>query len=183
MPQTSFERAGVTGLVALGIALVVACGSRSPLDVAERPAAPLDAAAPDASLEAAVPVPVPVPVDAGREAGLLDCGVCLANQCSTKMSECIQSAPCRDTFQCILQNCLAGGGLDTPCLFKCGGGNPAGAIQALGVFQCVTQDCGSDCNPLIGALGGGDAGTKKPAPFRRALASWPELGGASEDAE
>src|SRR5690606_11396092 len=102
-------------------------------------------------------------VDAGREAGtILDCGICLVDQCSQDILACVQSPSCIQAFQCVVTDCVAGGGgFDPKCMFQCAQGDPAGALQVFQIFQCVTGECGSDCGSvlsgLLGGLGGGGA--------------------------
>ena len=111
----------------------------------------------------------------------------------------MQDAACQKTLQCVVTTCLAGGGTPSPaCLFTCASGDLQGALKIFTIFQCVTGQCGADCNALLsgllGGLGGGggggggggkDAGKKDAAagmnmsrsPFGQALVSqWPELG-------
>ena len=170
-------------LVALG-----GCGSRGPLDEATNvvlDAAPEAEPEPiDAGVEAEAPVR-----DASREAGPVACGICVLTTCGDKILACIQSDSCRAVFQCVSTTCLggSGGGLNPLCLFQCAGADPAGALAVLGVFQCITGECGADCGSLLGGLGGlgggssggngGNGGNGKGMPegFHEIFSPWPEL--------
>jgi hypothetical protein len=127
--------------------------------------------------------------------------MCLVGQCSPAILACIQSPGCISAFQCVVTDCLGGGGggggaggVNPLCLFKCAQGDPAGALQVLQIFQCVTGKCGTDCSSVLGGLlggglpgGGGGGGTKTDAgknlmspaqqQFTRAFSAWPELCG------
>jgi hypothetical protein len=188
-----------------------ACGSRGPLDDEGIP----DAAAADvAAADVSVPDPVDAtPADAGREAAPtpIDCGICLLGQCSQDIIACIASPGCREAFQCVITDCAGlgggggggGGGFDPVCLFKCASSDPAGALQVLQIFQCVTGQCGEDCGALLGGLlggglggggfpgggssGGGSSGgggkqyTPAQRQFAKAFSRWPELCGPIAD--
>lgn len=205
--------AGAVALAVTTTALAAACGSRGPLDdepVADASVADVQSA--DVSVEAEPPpVDASKPLDAGRESGtIIDCGVCLIGQCSPAILACIQSPGCISAFQCVVTDCLGAGGggaggVNPLCLFKCAQGDPAGALQVLQIFQCVTGECGADCSSVLGGLlggglpggggfpgGGGGGGTKKDAgtkdggknlmspaqqSFARAFSAWPELCG------
>ncbi len=158
--------AGAAALAVACVSLAGACGSRGPLDddpvvdasVADVQSA--DVAAVDA--EPPTTIDASKPADAGRESGtILDCGICLVGECSPAILACIQSPGCINTFQCVVTDCLAGGGgggaggVNPLCLFKCAQGDPQGALQVLQIFQCVTGECGSDCGAVLGGLLGG----------------------------
>lgn len=172
------------------------CGSRGPLDEATNVV--LDAA-PEAEpelIDAGVEAEAPAR-DAGREGGPVACGVCVLTTCGDKILACIQSEGCRAVFQCVASTCLGGngggngGGLNPVCLFQCAGEDPAGALAVLGVFQCITGECGADCGSLLGGLGGlggaggnggnggngGKAGNGKGMPegLQEIFSPWPEL--------
>jgi hypothetical protein len=174
-------------------ALVLACGSRGPLDDTPELA---DAGAADVVTTDVVEEPAPVvdagPPDAPREAGILQCGTCLVGTCSTEILGCIQSAPCRDTLLCVVQDC--GGKVDLACLGKCAT-DTAATLKIFSIFQCVTKDCGPECGDLLGGLlggglpgGGGGGGKdgkdgkdgKAMTPIARAFASFPELASRPE---
>lgn len=200
MKRSSVLRLSVgLALAAPALAAAPACGSRGPLDDTpiDAGAAAADVAVADVEAEAAPDATPDAPVDAGREAGILACGGCLVQECSEDIRKCVESPSCRATFQCVLTDCLAGGGLDPQCLVGCAAGDPSGAIRIFQIFQCVTETCGPECGPLLsgllGGLGGGgggggggagpgpgpggkqDAGGKKNAAFAKAFSAWPEL--------
>jgi len=132
-----------------------ACGSRGPLDDEPYPDASGDVVTADVEVEAASDGAADANRDAGREAGgFVACGVCLFDQCSQPILNCVQSPPCQAVFQCVVTTCLGSGGLNPSCLFQCGQGDLSGALQALTVFQCVTGKCGPDCTSVLGLLGG-----------------------------
>ena len=189
----------LTGAAAFATFLT-ACGSRGPLDIdvinvtengdggpgtmldGAVDASPLDASAHDSATTDATP---------RKEAGLIDCGLCLAQQCGAPILKCIQNTACRTTFQCAAMKCLQGGSPDLPCLLQCANGDPAGIAQLIGIFQCVAGKCGSDCTSLLGGLGGlggggggRDAGRRSlPDPsgdvrrevIAESFSRWPEL--------
>jgi hypothetical protein len=188
------HRAIAVAFATLAVACVAsACGSRGPLDdgfVIVADAAP----AVDADVEDAAPIvdaAPDVPVDAGHEAGILDCGICLVGQCQQPIVQCISSPDCRAAFQCVVQTCLSGGGgLDPTCLLGCASKSTQGALQVFQIFNCVTNQCGSDCNSLLGGLGGlgggggggggggkggGKGGFESRAPIVEAFSRWPAL--------
>jgi hypothetical protein len=169
------------GITASGFGLA-ACGSRGPLDAD----GPLDASTDAAASEVKDAAPdVAPPSDAGPEGGsIVGCGTCLLTQCSSGLATCALDASCRSTFQCVVTQCLAGGGApSTSCLASCASGNPQGALQIFQILQCVTGKCGADCTPLLGGalggLGGIGGGGPKPEPpphaFIEALSPWPTL--------
>jgi len=153
----------------LGCALIAvsACGSRGPLDADPLPdaAVAVDAGAvDDAAGDATATVDAAPIADAGREGGsIIGCGTCLVDECSQGIIQCAQDAACRQIFQCVVTDCLAGGGSPSPaCLFGCADGDIAGALKIFEIFKCVTGTCGTDCGPLLGGLlggGGGGGGT------------------------
>lgn len=197
------------GATTFGLACVVfasACGSRGPLDDELF----FDASAADvASADVVVPTEDAAPVDAGRDAppSPIECGICLVGQCSQNIIGCVTDPGCREAFQCVITDCAGiggggggggGGGFDPACLLKCAAADPAGALQVLQIFQCVTGKCGDDCGPLLGGLlggglggggfpggGGGSSGSsgggKQYTPaqrqFAKAFSHWPELTG------
>jgi hypothetical protein len=130
--------------------LLLACGSRGPLDD-EPVVAPEDAAAPDVRTTPDADVPdASIP----PEAGIASCAACVFTTCSPRILTCFESPACRAVFQCIVTTCLGGGGIQSSCLLGCGARDPAGALQVLGILQCLTGDCASTCGPLLGNLGG-----------------------------
>jgi hypothetical protein len=149
-------RAIFLGLVAF--IPLAACGSRGPLDVEIVEATEADAAVVDAVVAPAVDASDAAqahdaPIDAGHEATLVDCGQCLSQKCGAVFIECIQSAPCRATFQCVAQKCVSGGTPDPSCITKCAN-DPKSIGTVLAVITCVTSKCGPDCTSVLGGLGG-----------------------------
>lgn len=199
-----------SGIVCAGLALALvtmgACGSRGPLDADPPP----DAGTPDSGVvdDAAPDVGPPdtaAPIDAGRESGgtILECGSCLFSECSDKVLACVQDTKCRTIFQCVVTDCLAGGGSPSPaCMLGCANGDISGGLKILAIFTCVTGTCGPDCGSLLGGLlgglgggggssGGGSSGAAPPAgdagksarslpPIVKAFSHWPELCGPLE---
>jgi predicted small lipoprotein YifL len=159
----------VVAAAALALVAIAACGSRGPLDVDGPLVVATEAGEASVGQEGG-PSPgdgaadqVSPPKDAGKEGGsIIDCPVCLLQDCGQKIFACIQTPACAGTLQCVLQTCLTGGSLNPVCAFNCAQGDPAGALQVLQVFQCVTQTCGDDCGALLGLLTGGGGG--KPPP-------------------
>jgi predicted small lipoprotein YifL len=136
---------------AVAIAFALAgCGSRGPLDL-DPPAAAIDALDAEAPLDAAVR-DAPDAADA-RPPSILDCGLCVTEKCGPKVLRCIQDAPCSKALQCVGQKCL-GGDLDLQCLGQCTGGDPATALKAFEIAQCVTGVCGSTCASGVTGLPG-----------------------------
>lgn len=185
-----------------------ACGSRGPLDDTPYGGEGADAAA--SADVSATPTPIPLPLDAGADGPtgpdlppIVDCGLCLASECGQPILACVTNPTCQEAFQCVLTSC--GGALDPACILGCAKTSPAGALQLLSIFQCVTGKCGPDCGEVLGQLGGGlpgvpgtpgrdagapprpDAGRPPPpaVPARdprdgrdaleRAFSAWPEL--------
>lgn len=145
---------GLAVVIAVG-GLLVACGSRGPLDLS--PPAELDASTSDVAAPT-VDAGADATEDAGRDAGaLVNCGRCLVQECGSKITTCLQSTACRGTMQCVVQNCLAGGsqGLDPKCVQQCSA-DMQGLAEALVVLQCVTARCGDSCLSLLGGLGGNE---------------------------
>jgi hypothetical protein len=137
---------------AVAAGLLFACGSRGPLDD-EPQALAEDGGAPDAprSLDAATDAPA----EAGtvpREAGPAACAECVLTTCTPRILTCLQSSPCAAIFQCILTTCLRSGGVESSCVLGCAARDPVGALQVLGIVQCLSGDCRSAC-PVLGNLG------------------------------
>jgi hypothetical protein len=158
--------APVSALLVLS-ALAVACGSRGPLDVDIIQLAPdTDAGATpvvDSGQDATVVVdagPKPVAdtgpsVDANppREAGVVNCGLCVAQSCGSDIVTCVTDQECLGTLQCVATKCLGGGGSPDPsCFLTCGSGK--GLVQILRIFRCITDTCGPECGDILGGLGG-----------------------------
>ncbi len=169
------------------------CGSRGPLDEATNVVVDAGPEAEAELIDAAVEAETPVH-DGGREGGPVACGVCVLTTCGDQILACIQSDSCRAVFQCVATTCLGGnggGGLNPACLFQCAGEDPAGALAVLGVFQCITGECGADCGSVLGGLGGlpgsggnggkggnggnGGKGKEMPDGIREIFSPWPEL--------
>jgi hypothetical protein len=154
--------------VALGSVVISAapgCGSRGPLDdglVFLSADASIDATDDVVSSDAPSDAIGDAPKDAGHDATPIDCVQCLFSQCQDAILTCIQSQPCQQAFQCVAQDCLAGGGGPDPgCILNCASSSPGGALQVFNVFQCVTMQCGPDCSSVLaglGGLGGGGGG-------------------------
>lgn len=156
------RRLGVpAGLGSLALAALVgtACGSRGPLD--DTPFA-----APDASVDAA-PTAAPSAPPAIPEAGppvpigpdlppIVDCGLCLAQQCGQPILGCVTDPSCQRAFQCVLSTC--GGKFDPTCVLQCAKTEPQGALKLLSIFGCITGQCGEDCTDILSQLGGGIPG-------------------------
>ncbi|MDB4944971.1 MAG: hypothetical protein JWP97_4505 [Labilithrix sp.] len=185
-PRTSRPRATVSLLTLSlraavgGFTLLVACGSRGPLDddgpvvsTLDSGALPADAAdAGELPSDAATPEdgaghdgggPDGGKTDGGHDAGaeggtIVDCGSCLVGSCGTQILACVQSPSCRTTLQCVASTCLSGGTPNLGCVLGCAAGDLAGALQIFQVFQCATGTCGSDCGAVLGSLLGGAAG-------------------------
>lgn len=151
-------------------AILIACGSRGPLD--DGPIAAGDGGeggAPGSSSGALGDGATPI-VDAGRtlEAGPLACAGCVVGTCGQSIVACLGDPGCLGMFQCITTTCLGGGGdggsgglgglgsgsINATCLLGCATKNPSGALQVLQVFQCVSGTCGADCGSVLGGLGG-----------------------------
>jgi len=186
-------------------AVLGACGSRGPLD--DGITTSTDSGIQDAALDQQVVVDSALPpvVDSGFDAGtgLIQCGTCVAQQCGGTVTACLADASCRAVFQCVATTCFGlgglggegggggGGGINPSCLLGCTGSGGSGVGEALGVFQCITGDCGNACGGLLGGLGGlGGGGIPTPpspkdqptptpsqrrAIFTEAFSAWPEL--------
>lgn len=181
--------------------LAAACGSRGPLDSD----GVVDVA--DASVDASPTTTSTVP-EAGPDARpgpdlppIVDCGICLVGECSQPILSCIANASCQRAFQCVITEC--GGNFSGSCVLQCAAKEQQGALQLLGILQCVTGKCGDDCTDVLGGLGGlggsgsgGGGGTPPPtrdggrpgfspegasgardnrAAVERAFSAWPEL--------
>ncbi|MEO7113524.1 MAG: hypothetical protein ABI183_24005 [Polyangiaceae bacterium] len=195
-------------LVAFFLAAVLgACGSRGPLDddiVAVTDAGITDAITDQVSLpDVAVVDSAPPVVDAGT--GLIQCGTCVAQQCGPDVTQCLTDPSCQAVLTCVATTCFnlggiggegggggGGGGIDPSCLLGCTSSGGSGVGEALGIFQCITGSCGSQCGGLLGGLGGLGGGIPDPAPpapgsnrhvadrdrsamFEHAFSAWPEL--------
>jgi hypothetical protein len=129
----------------------------------------------------------PVPQDAGKDrkdffdvlpplpdsGPVGECVNCLQGKCGDAVNGCYNDDACMNGIQCAIPKCLdmdggfagsAGGTdlLDFTCLMECFGYNMAAMAEALTMFQCITQTCGSVCGlSLLGGFGGFGPG---PAP-------------------
>jgi hypothetical protein len=144
-------------------AAFVACGSRGPLDYEiiydTADTSTVDVAPETSTTDAASDGRADGPGDARPDLPpIVNCGACLIQSCGQQIFACIQSAGCREVFQCVTQRCLAGGAPDPQCLFQCAQSDPQGGVEVLRIFTCVTQQCGEDCAGLLGGLGGGGGG-------------------------
>jgi len=143
-------------LIAL-LPIAAACGSRGPLDIAG-PYSYADSGAGDATLQdGASSADGGTSADGGRDGGqpVINCALCVGQQCNQQVLQCIQSTPCRTILQCAVQKCLGmGGGFNPSCLAQCGTDFQALA-QVLSVVTCVTGKCGDQCLGLLGQMGGG----------------------------
>lgn len=153
------------GLFALGFVSIAAaaCGSRGPLDGVDSPTG----TTPDA--QAPVPTTTTIPDAAPpKPTGpdlppIVDCGICLIGECGEPILSCVTDPSCQAAFQCVLSECT--GGIDSGCILKCAQSSPKGAIQLLGILQCVTGKCGEDCTDILSGLGGlGGGGGGGPTP-------------------
>jgi hypothetical protein len=152
--------------------LVVACGSRGPLDIevireypdasasldaiADVPGETSDVAAHDVLADVIDAAPdVMVGPDGGP---LVNCGSCIAQSCGQQVITCITSTTCRTALQCVVQMCLTGGMPSLTCLGGCTGSDPTTQMDVLAVIGCIVGTCGSQCTGALGGLGGGGGG-------------------------
>ncbi|HEX8796585.1 MAG TPA: hypothetical protein VF765_36795 [Polyangiaceae bacterium] len=149
--------------------LVVACGSRGPLDievirevpdsgasadvVLDVPAETTDVASHDALADVVDAEPEAMGPDAGP---IPACVQCLTQSCGQQLITCVTSTGCRTALQCVVQMCLTGGTPDIQCLGNCTGSDPATQQQVLTVIGCIIG-C-PQCTGALGGLGGGGGG-------------------------
>jgi predicted small lipoprotein YifL len=146
-------------------AAFVACGSRGPLDFEVIYDTP-DTSTVDVAVDGATSTDARTDARADGQTGdarpdappIINCGACLIQSCGQQIFGCIQSAGCREVFQCVTQQCIGGGSPDPNCIFRCAQEDPQGGVEVLRIFQCVTQKCGEDCAGLLGGFGGGGGG-------------------------
>jgi predicted small lipoprotein YifL len=141
-------------VLVVALPLAAACGSRGPLDITGPYAyadsgadgtVTTDAGTTDGGADG--------PSDSGQP--IINCALCVGQQCNMQLLQCIQSTPCRTIMQCAVQKCLGmGGGFNVACLAQCGTDFQALA-QVLAVVTCVTGKCGEQCLGLLGMMGGG----------------------------
>lgn len=164
-------------LASCAAAIAVGCSSRTQIDLpfATEDASPADAAvdtdaapdAPDDALDGAGGAGGDAEPDGGTGGsgggGPVACLQCIGTSCPSAL-KCLQDSACRNGAVCVFTKCLAGGGgsgggmggIDTQCLLGCFNGDLGAGMQAFQTFQCITQQCGSDCTSLLG--GGGFPG-------------------------
>ena len=168
--RAALVRAAICVSVGAIAVAVDACGARGPLDFELYAGADSstdastsgDGALVDAA-DAVAPKDVIADVrrDSSDSGSPINCGTCIASQCGGLLTQCMANPQCLTVLQCVLFNCAAGGTPNQQCLLGCAAASPSGAIQAFGVFQCLTLTCGPDCAGLIpglGGLGGGGGG-------------------------
>ncbi|MEB2312547.1 MAG: hypothetical protein OZ921_06950 [Sorangiineae bacterium] len=85
--------------------------------------------------------------------GPIACLQCVGQQCPSAQ-DCLTNQACRDGALCVAQKCLGGGGggFDFGCAMGCFNGDWSAAMTAVQALQCVTSNCGSQCQ---GTLPGG----------------------------
>ena len=71
-----------------------------------------------------------------------DCLTCAMGFCSTEFTDCLTSTACTDGLWCAVTTCTDS--TDAVCLLGCFE-DPAGALEALALVSCVTDNCGADC--------------------------------------
>ncbi len=141
----------------MGSLVLVACGSRGPLDDS-----PSDFAALDASLGADVAFASdaradtsPTPLDAGlpdTPPSPIACAQCIGQNCSIQVQACLQSTACRNLLQCATQKCAMNGMFDPQCVAQCANNDFQAIQQAFAVIQCINGKCGSQCLALLGGM-------------------------------
>src|SRR5689334_10112772 len=140
MPPAIKSRRSPLLACAVGAALLVACGSRGPLDIGddfgETPdGGANDAAAADVNAGMDGAQDGASAMDAARDGGrtrdsgpihldsgipIVDCGACVASACGGQLAMCIQDPTCRTTLQCVVQMC---GAPNPQCVLQCAGGD------------------------------------------------------------
>lgn len=96
-----------------------------------------------------------------------ECANCLQVQCGDEINACYNDASCWGGIQCAIPKCFLGGGggaggsggggagqINFTCLLDCFDNKMSSLMEALAMFQCITQTCGADCG-LGGFAGGG----------------------------
>ena len=139
-------------------ATFVACGSRGPLDDQITPNI-VDSGIADVAVVQDSGIEDSGPPDTGFDAGQgpIQCAQCVGQTCGTAITTCLQDPQCQTILQCVATTCFGGGGgggIDPSCITGCTGGGGPGVGEALGVFQCITEQCGNPCGGLLGGLGG-----------------------------
>jgi hypothetical protein len=108
-----------------------------------------------------------------------DCVGCLKAKCANQINACYNDPACVQGIQCLVMNCLigggggagggggsgGGGGINLQCVMNCFDNKISAVMEAVAVFQCVTQQCAQHCGGqflpdggLGGAGGGGGSG-------------------------
>lgn len=86
---------------------------------------------------------------------IADCYACITGKCGQAFNACFGDPACQSGYQCVLRTCMTGGadgGINAQCAMGCFGGNMIATMEALALFQCLGQNCISQCASL------GDAG-------------------------
>lgn len=99
-----------------------------------------------------------------------ECMSCLQGECGTEINACYNDPVCIAGTQCVVTDCLLGGGgggaggsggaggqIDFMCVLGCFNNDLGSAMAAISMFSCITQTCGDNCG-LGGLAGGGGAG-------------------------
>lgn len=135
--------------------ILVACGSRGPIDDFDGPGG-LDASAGNEDAGTHADATATDAADAHTPPSILDCGLCVTQKCGSKVARCVQDKACSKALTCVAQNCVLKG-FDIACLTQCTGGDPQTALKAFEIAQCVTGVCGDSCTAglPLGILGGG----------------------------
>jgi hypothetical protein len=112
----------------------------------------------DADSEEEAPV-CPGFEDAG---GLLttSCITCLASSCASEFKTCFCDPMCIDAIRCF-DSCLEDAGVAAACQEECEKlPDGSGAGEALALFKCAVEECGSDANgcSAVQPLPGHEAG-------------------------
>lgn len=137
----------------------VACGSRGPLDDEITPLV-VDSGVADVAVVQDAAVQDTSAPDTGFDAGQgpIQCAQCVGQSCGTAIQTCLTDPACQAVLQCVVTTCFGGGGggggIDPSCITGCSSGGGPGIGEALGVFQCITTECGNPCGGLLGGLGG-----------------------------
>jgi hypothetical protein len=80
--------------------------------------------------------------------GIVQCLSCVNTSCRDELSGCLMDRDCSAALQCTLSTCLgggAGGMVDLQCAFACAKGD-IGVVQKLaGAAQCPLQNCPNEC--------------------------------------
>jgi hypothetical protein len=153
------------------LVVVAACGARGPLDTIVIEKVYVEADVVDTSIhEASVDVTeaasdVVDAADAAEEVeaapfdggALVNCGMCVGQNCGTTIVTCVTDPACTTALQCAAQMCLTGGTPNLQCFGSCTDGSAATQMEVLSVIGCVIGNC-PDCTGLLGGLTGGGPG-------------------------